>query len=231
MKDVAKTLTKTAAGRVTKAATTKTTGKTAKKTAATVARTGSRRAAGRVPAAAFQGTVTHREPAQRSARKGPLDTVLEAFVTEARRSGLAGRLVEISDPEAFGTQLAALADARAAWEVALGRYLSVAEAAKVLGVSSRQAVHQRIARGTLLAMDLAGQTVLPAYQFDGSKVRPEVSHVLKLLRPARLSDEAVVSWFGTGQPELEGSRPADWLGKDPARLYEAARHTAGSLGH
>jgi hypothetical protein len=55
--------------------------------------------------------------------------------------------------------------------------------------------------------------------------------VLRLLRPARLSDEAIVSWFGTGQPELDGARPADWLGKDPTRLYEAARHTAGGLGH
>ncbi len=80
-------------------------------------------------------------------------------------------------------------------------------------------------------MDLAGQTVLPAYQFDGSSVRPEVVQVLKLLRPAGLSHEATVSWFATPQPELNGVVPSEWLGKDSSRLYEAARHTAGSLGH
>ncbi len=179
-----------------------------------------------------------RAPRVRASRRAPtagptdpLEVVLNAFAAEARRSGLAKQLGTLPDPAAFGAQLAAQAEGRVTWEAALGRYLSVAEAAKVLGVSSRQAVHQRIARGTLLAMDLTGQTVLPAYQFDGSTVRREVAHVLKLLRPAQLSDEAVISWLGSPQPELDGVTPADWLGKDPARLYEAARHTAGSLAH
>jgi hypothetical protein len=156
---------------------------------------------------------------------------VQGFVSAARVSDLPERLSRIDDPEAFGAELVALVSSRATWEAALGRYLTVSEAANVLDVGSRQAVHQRIARHTLLAMDLAGQTVLPAYQFDGTKVRPEVVHVLRLLRPAGLSDEATVSWFATPQPELDGVTPSDWLGKDPTRLYEAARHTAGSLSH
>lgn len=174
-------------------------------------------------------------PAKRAARRStasraePLERFVQGFVAAARATDLPERLSRIDDPEAFGAELVALVSARAIWEAALGRYLSVAEAAKVLGVSSRQAVHQRIARRTLLGMDLAGQTVLPAYQFDGATVRPEVVRVLKLLRPAGLSDEATLSWFATPQPELDEVTPADWLGKDPARLYEAARHTAGAL--
>jgi hypothetical protein len=207
------------AARSTKAA------KTAK--TATVADVGNRRS-GKL-AQAPRARASRR--ASSSGRRDPLEVVLNAFAVEARRSGLAEQLDTLPDPAAFGVQLAAQAVARATWEAALGRYLSVAEAAKVLGVSSRQAVHQRIARGTLLAMDLTGQTVLPAYQFDGSTVRREVPHVLKLLRPAQLSDEAVISWFGSPQLELEGASPADWLGKDPARLFEAARQTAGSLAH
>jgi hypothetical protein len=164
-------------------------------------------------------------------RTDPLERVVQGFMLAARTSDLPERLSRIDDPEGFGAELVALVSARATWEAALGRYLTVSEAAKVLGVSSRQAVHQRIARHTLLAMDLAGQTVLPAYQFDGAKVRPEVVFVLKLLRPAGLTDEATVSWFATPQPELDGVTPSDWLGKDPTRLYEAARHTAGSLSH
>ena len=161
----------------------------------------------------------------------PLSRVVRGFVAAARTSGLPEQLGRIDDPEAFGAELVTLVSARATWEAALGRYLSVAEAARVLGVSSRQAVHQRLARGTLLGMDLAGQTVLPAYQFEGSAVRPEMVRVLKLLRPAGLSAEATVSWFASPQPELDSATPSNWLGKDPTRLYEAARHTAGSLSH
>jgi hypothetical protein len=161
----------------------------------------------------------------------PVEQVISGFRAAAARNGLANRLASLKNPSAFGTQLAALADSKATWERALGRYLSVSEAARVLGVSSRQAVHQRIARGTLLAMDLTGQTVLPAYQFEGSQMRPEVVHVLKLLRPTGLLGASIISWFATSQPELDGSRPADWLGRDPSRLYEAARHTAGALAH
>lgn len=168
---------------------------------------------------------------QTASRIDALERVVHGFVAAARTSDLPERLIRLDDPEAFGAELVALVSARATWEAALGRYLSVAEAAKVLGVSSRQAVHQRLARGTLLGMDLAGQTVLPAYQFDGSTVWPEVVQVLKLLRPAGLSDEATVSWFASPQPELDGVTPSQWLGNDPTRLYEAARHTAGALSH
>ncbi len=194
------------------------------------------RTRGRTPALDVQfahgGTATGAVvPSGHPTRKDPFDEMVSAFVADARRSGLAARVAKLGDPTAFGAQLAALADARATWEAALGNYLSINEAAKVLGVSSRQAIHQRVNRGTLLAMDLGGQTVLPAYQFDGSNVRPEVPRVLRLLRPARLSSEALVSWFASPQPELEGARPAEWLGKDPVPLYEAARHTAGSLAH
>ena len=168
---------------------------------------------------------------RKNAQESPLDQVVSAFVAGATRGSLVETISKLADPKAFGSKLATLAEAQATWEVALGRYLTVSETAKVLGGSSRQAVHQRIERGTLLAMDLAGQLVLPAYQFDGHEVRPEVVQTLKLLRPAGLSREGRVSWFESPQPELNGARPADWLGKDPTALYEAARHTAGSLGH
>lgn len=169
--------------------------------------------------------------ARREARPEPFETMVGSFISEARRKGLGDRVAKLPDPVAFGAQLAEIADARATWEAALGRYLTVAEAAKVLGVSSRQAVHQRIERGTLLAMSLGGVTVLPVYQFEGSAVRSEVVHVIKLLSGAKLSAEAIVSWFASPQPELDGARPSDYLGRDAVRLYGAARHTAGSLAH
>jgi hypothetical protein len=167
---------------------------------------------------------------RRTGQEDPLAQVVSAFMADARRGGLVETLSRLADPKAFGAKLAVIAEAQATWEAALGRYLTVNEVTKVLG-ASRQAVHQRIERGTLLAIDLAGQVVLPAYQFEDRAVRPDVVRTLKLLRTSGLSREGVVSWFASPQPELEGARPADWLGKDPTALYEAARHTAGSLGH
>lgn len=169
----------------------------------------------------------------RSARTEPLGAVVAGFVRAADELGLSVTLAKLRDPESFGADLARVAATRATLEAATGGYVSVAEAAKIIGVNSRQAVHQRIDRGTLLAMDVAGQTVLPAYQFDGPRARPEVTRAAKLLAPAGLSDIGVVSWFATPQPELDGVTPAAWLasGSDAARVYEAARHTAGALAH
>jgi hypothetical protein len=162
-----------------------------------------------------------------------LESTVTGFLEKARLLGLAAAVDKLKDPVAFGAELAQLAVTRATLETAVGGYVGVTEAAKVLGVNSRQAVHQRIARGTLLAMDTAGQTVIPTFQFDDDRVRPEIARAAKLLAPAGLSDAGVVSWFTTPQPELGGIAPADWLaaGSDVARVYEAARHTAGALAH
>ena len=48
-----------------------------------------------------------------------------------------------------------------------------------------------------------------------------------------ISDQAILYWWGSPQPELEGDTPAEWLaaGKDPAVVVDAARHTAGALKH
>lgn len=95
---------------------------------------------------------------------------MQGFTAAADESQMPELLRRVDEPGAFGAELAALAETRALWTAAVGRYLTVAEAAKLLRVSSRQAVHQRLARRILMGMVLAGQTALPAYQFDGAAV-------------------------------------------------------------
>jgi hypothetical protein len=159
--------------------------------------------------------------------------VVVGFAKAAGQLGLAATLSGLKDPTSFGAELAQLAATRATLQTATGGHVNVAEAAKILGVKSRQAVHQRIERRTLLAMNVAGQIVIPTYQFDGTRVRPEVTRAARLLAPAGLSEVAVVSWFTSPQPELDGITPATWLaaGSEATRVYEAARHTAGALAH
>jgi hypothetical protein len=165
-------------------------------------------------------------------RRDALQRVMDAFHTAAIELRLDERSTGI-DAERLGRDLARDAEIRITWETAVGDYFTVAEAVGTLGLASRQAVYQRIQRGTLLAMELNGQLVLPRYQFGPGRPDRRVAKVLRLLKRSHLRPDSVVSWFATGQPELEGMTPADWLRKDgdAELLYAAARHTMGALAH
>jgi hypothetical protein len=163
---------------------------------------------------------------------GPLARVLTAFRVEATELGIDEQIGKV-DPEQLGRDLAHAAQVRIAWATVADDYITVPEAKEILGLRSRQAVYQRIHRGTILAMELDGQWVLPRYQFSNRQGDRRVARVLRLLKRAQLRPDSVVSWFATVQPELEGKTPAEWLKKDldPEVLYDAARHTAGALAH
>jgi hypothetical protein len=165
-------------------------------------------------------------------RRETLRRLVDAFQEAAMELRLDERIDSV-DAERLGRDLAHDAEIRIAWETAIGDHLTVPEAVEALGLGSRQAVYQRIQRGTLLAVELDGQLVLPRYQFGPGRPDRRVAKVLRLLRSAQLRADSLVSWFATGQPELEGLTPADWLRKDgdPEALYDAARHTTGALAH
>jgi hypothetical protein len=158
--------------------------------------------------------------------------MIDAFRAAAMELRLDERIAGV-DPVRLGRELAHDADVRVAWEAAVGDYVTVPEAVDLLGLASRQAVYQRVQRGTLLAMEHDGQLVLPRYQFGPGRPDRTVAKVLRLLKPARLRADSVVSWFASRQPELDGLTPAEWLRKDgdPETLFDAARHTAGALAH
>ena len=165
-------------------------------------------------------------------RRETLRRLVDAFQDAALELRLDEHIGSV-DAERLGRDLAHDAETRIAWETAVGDHLTVPEAVEALGLGSRQAVYQRIQRGTLLAVDLDGQLVLPRYQFGPGRPDRRVTKVLRLLRSAHLRSDSLVSWFATGQPELEGLTPADWLRKDgdPEARYDAARHTTGALAH
>ncbi|HET9059385.1 MAG TPA: hypothetical protein VFN61_05650, partial [Acidimicrobiales bacterium] len=68
--------------------------------------------------------------------------VVVGFAKAAGQLGLAATLSGLKDPTSFGAELAQLAATRATLHTATGGHVNVAEAAKILGVKSRQAVHQ-----------------------------------------------------------------------------------------
>jgi hypothetical protein len=69
-----------------------------------------------------------------------------------------------------------------------------------------------------------GQTLLPAFQFDGliAAVRPSVLGVLAELR-GLLNDDEIAEWFAQPNATLFGDSPVKLIEKDTAAVLEAAR--------
>jgi len=136
------------------------------------------------------------------------------------------------DAEALGRRGALLAASELVWGRQVGRMLSSREATELLGVS-RQAVHERTQRGSLLALRGSDGSVLyPAFQF-GPNGRPLVgiAEALRPLTPVVESAYTIAAWFTSPEPELGGATPSDWLreGRNPDAVVEQARREAARL--
>lgn len=140
---------------------------------------------------------------------------------------------ELRDPAFFGQRAALLAGAETLWGRHLGGLLDRTDVQALLGVTTRQAVHDLVQRGRLLGLPTRdGHTVYPRFQF-GPDGRPytALSKVITAFRAAEADPWTIASWFTSEQPELDGLTPVDWMsrGLDTTRLVEVARHSAAPL--
>lgn len=133
----------------------------------------------------------------------------------------------------YGREAARSAMAPLIWRAAAGDVLETSAVRELLGVS-RQALADRVDRGTLLGLPAERTTLYPTWQFDGTAVRDVVPDVVGAFR-ARLGESwdplMVASWARTPQRELEDETPADWLiqGRDEQRVLLAAKRAAEAL--
>src|ERR671925_2439488 len=81
-----------------------------------------------------------------------LDTAAASFKATLRELGLSGDEPELGDAERLGQRAALVAAAGALWQRQLGPLLDMRQAQQLLGVGSRQAVHDLIQRQRLLAL-------------------------------------------------------------------------------
>jgi len=139
----------------------------------------------------------------------------------------------LGDPKELGYRAALLVTAEQAWTRHLGTWLSLDAVRALLGDVTRQAVHDLMKRGRLLALDRQGARVYPAFQFKGTKLLPGLPALLAAFKPADLSHDTIAAWLNRPQPALRGSSPAEWLhaGRDQAPVALAARRTAARLAH
>jgi len=164
--------------------------------------------------------------------------LIDGFVRGLRAASLAaapGARMSGRELAAIGELAGRSARGRIVLAQAVAGALTAEQVAPLLGVDSTQAVYQRARRFGLLAIDHEGRKVFPAWQFDPdrSEIRPAVSQVLRIWRPAGVTALTVVSWFTTAQVELDGARPID-LVDDPIasrRLLLAARYAAAPFAH
>lgn len=153
--------------------------------------------------------------------------------TLARHDGLLDKVGE-DEAEALGRRGAEGALAPLIWGEAVGERWDTTETAEFLGVS-RQALHDRVKRHTLLGVPGRGVTWFPTWQFDlpRRQARPAIAEVLKVFcrLPQPLQPVEVASWARQSRPELDGLSPADWIagGHPDEAVVAAARHSAAAL--
>ena len=152
---------------------------------------------------------------------------LEVLMAEVEAAGV--------DPEALGTpaevarRMVATIPQPSPWAKVLGPVYTTGGVRALLGDITRQAVDDRVNRGTLFALTTADRhRVFPAFQFDEkSEPLDGLAEVVTMLRP--LADEWMVASFLT-QPagELDGRSPVVWLrdGRDRERLESFTRAIA-----
>lgn len=128
--------------------------------------------------------------------------------------------------------LAAMPQFDGPWGPAIGPVYRTDQVRVLLGGVSRQALHDRVKRSTLLALKTRdGVTVYPAWQFTDGQVLPGLAEVLKVFAADEhgeiVDGWTLASWLRTGLNELDGGSVADrLLAGDAAAARQAAAHAA-----
>ncbi|GAA5107144.1 hypothetical protein GCM10023339_04800 [Alloalcanivorax gelatiniphagus] len=133
-------------------------------------------------------------------------------LTERYASGTA--VTPVEDPGAVADRLALLVplvQPGNPMAELVGPFYDTAGMRTLLG-STRQAIHDRTVRGTLLGVQTGeGQWIYPTFQLDGDQPRKDVVEVLKVLRGGPRWSVAV--WLCTPDEALDRLSPEQWLTK------------------
>ena len=167
-----------------------------------------------------------------------------ALLEEGVRHGIARVLEEydlepllktLPEERAFelGLDAARHALAPLIWRALVGEALDTEHVRELLGVT-RQALYQRVERGTLLGLPGERTTLFPVWQFDDGGARAVTSQIVSAFRDALEDDYEpllVASWAVTPQPELDDRSPQDWLATGGAEepVVVSAKRAAQAL--
>lgn len=160
------------------------------------------------------------------------DRLGELVAERARSLAAQGRsLTDLGDTEELAQRMVAALPTQHAWDERLGPFYDTAGLVTWLGIS-RQALADRVRRGTLLACRTAdGHLVYPALQFarDGV-VRAGVVDAIGHLTRAGAEGWAVAVWLTTPSDAFEGHSAVDFLvvHRSSAAAVEHVREVAAA---
>jgi len=140
-----------------------------------------------------------------------VEVAARAFARELERLESRGGL-ELDEPDRAGRRGALIVAAASVWARHLGGLLDAEQTRVLLGVRSRQSVHNLVRRGKLLRVsDSAGRALYPANQFDGhGRPFPVVGELIETFSTAGVSPWTVASFLGSSQENLDGCTPRGW---------------------
>ncbi|GHS87315.1 hypothetical protein AGMMS50218_08910 [Actinomycetota bacterium] len=130
------------------------------------------------------------------------------------------------DPSALAEQMLAVVPRSHVYDKELGPFHTTDGVRHLLGGVSRQAVFDRVRRGTLLQVRTAdGVSLYPAFQFEGAEVSPRLRDVLVQFRSVPVDGWAVGAWLVAPAEDLGGVAPRAWL-SDPGNPVEPVARLA-----
>jgi hypothetical protein len=152
---------------------------------------------------------------------------LDSWIAVIHRSGRrAGERLTPKDLAA--RMLAAVPSPQHPWDEQIGPFYDTPGLCRLLEVS-KQALHDRVKRGTLLAVTSRnGKVGYPAFQFAGNQLLPGIREALGAFRNTPVDGWAIGAWFTTPAATLGKETPARWLAEhhDIQPVIDLARDTA-----
>ena len=150
-----------------------------------------------------------------------LRTVLRPHEVAPNPETLPPDVRSFTEAEAIELELWALTSAFEQRRRLRSESLTVAQVAKLLGVKSRQTVHDRLHAGSLLGIEDNGVWLFPRWQFDPSGPHGVVAGLPEVLRTLDTVPISKASWLTLPNRELDGRTPLQAL-KDGNREYVVA---------
>ena len=102
-----------------------------------------------------------------------------------------------------------------------GGALTVEQVRSLLGCDSGRSVREAVVARRLIAMDVAGIELFPAFQFDKDDVAPGIALVLS--EAPNTSPWAILQFFVEGDEALGDDLPMDLIKRGPDEIARAAR--------
>lgn len=133
-----------------------------------------------------------------------IEPVVREYVNER------GSVEPLGDPATLARRMVALVPEPSAWNEVLGPFYATRGATTALGGISRQALGERRARRTIVALRTADDDwVYPLFQFDGGEVLPGLAEAWQALDG--VDDWTAAALLVTPQRALRGSSVVQWL--------------------